>query len=175
MKWTTLLLILSVSTAHASGIAQKWDGVSPTITGQEGPIAKAAEQLRDPHAQVDFINQKINGIVRYKTDGAGQDHWQSLHETLDLKTGDCEDYAIAKYTLLHELGYRDLRIQVGRLSRSGKPHAWVEVKIDDTWLILDSRTNVTPSTAEAKDFYTPIFTLSLENGIMIGTLHVKES
>jgi predicted transglutaminase-like cysteine proteinase len=174
MKWTALLLALSVSAAHA-GIAQKWESVSPTMTEQEGPIAKAAENMHDPRAQVDFINQKINEIVRYKTDGAGQDHWQSLHETLSLKTGDCEDYAIAKYTLLHELGYRDLRIQVGRLSRSGKPHAWVEVKINNAWLILDSRTNVTPSTTEAKDFYTPIFTLSLENGIMIGTLHVKES
>lgn len=174
MKWSALLLLLSITSAHA-GIAQKWDSVATTMSGQEGPIAKAAELLHDPHAQVDFVNQKINQIVQYKTDGVDRDHWQSLHETLELKTGDCEDYAIAKYTLLHELGYRDLRIQVGRLSRSGKPHAWVEVKIDDAWLILDSRTNVTPSTIDAKDFYTPIFTLSLENGIMIGTLHVKES
>lgn len=41
------------------------------------------------------INRHWNLFITYKPDSL-EDHWQSPNETLELKTGDCEDISIAK-------------------------------------------------------------------------------
>ncbi|HET7795456.1 MAG TPA: transglutaminase-like cysteine peptidase [Rhizobacter sp.] len=57
--------------------------------------------------RVDFVNSAINQRIDYAPDtlvcGAA-DCWQTPTETLALKHGDCEDFAIAKYFVLRDCG-----------------------------------------------------------------------
>mgnify|MGYP007100049409 CR=1 FL=1 len=48
------------------------------------------------------INTELNHAIRYKPDVG--DYWQAPSETFRLGTGDCEDYAIAKYYRLLQIG-----------------------------------------------------------------------
>jgi len=60
------------------------------------------------------INDAYNYTIRYKTDA--KDHWQTPKETARLRTGDCEDIAIAKYFECIDQGISidDLMLVVGR-------------------------------------------------------------
>ena len=82
-----------------------------------------------------MVNSQVNNMLTYRTDR--DEHWQTLAETLRLRTGDCEDYAIAKYEKLLARGIpeSDLKIAVGRYK--GKGHAWLMYKD----LVLDYDTN----------------------------------
>jgi predicted transglutaminase-like cysteine proteinase len=51
------------------------------------------------------INNFFNTYIKYVPDGA-KDHWQTLDETLARGCGDCEDFAIAKYTLALKVGIK---------------------------------------------------------------------
>ena len=87
--------------------------------------------------KVRTVNSQVNGMLTYRTDR--DEHWQTLAETLRLRTGDCEDYAIAKYEKLLARGIpeSDLKIAVGYYK--GKGHAWLLYKD----LVLDYDTNET--------------------------------
>ena len=87
--------------------------------------------------KVRTVNSQVNNMLTYRTDR--DEHWQTLAETLRLRTGDCEDYAIAKYEKLLARGIpeSDLKIAVG--SYKGKGHAWLMYKD----LVLDYDTNDT--------------------------------
>ena len=52
------------------------------------------------------VNDFYNREIRYKADFP-RDHWQDAAETWDLKTGDCEDYAMIKARELLEQGLAD--------------------------------------------------------------------
>jgi predicted transglutaminase-like cysteine proteinase len=54
--------------------------------------------------EIESINTYVNTLLSYTTDGT-KDHWQTLAESLARKIGDCEDYACAKFHLLHNAGY----------------------------------------------------------------------
>ncbi len=65
-----------------------------------------------PPTELHFTN-KWNAIewvaehIDYRTDEdewGVSDYWQTPEETLDLRTGDCEDFVILDMMLLHELG-----------------------------------------------------------------------
>jgi len=50
------------------------------------------------------INQFFNTHISYEKDD--KDYWQTLNETLVRGRGDCEDFAIAKYTLALKVGIK---------------------------------------------------------------------
>lgn len=57
--------------------------------------------------QLELINDFFNQHVRYRTDAAlwGQeDYWAAPMQTMRRGAGDCDDYVIAKYASLVELG-----------------------------------------------------------------------
>ncbi|PCI33184.1 MAG: hypothetical protein COB54_05415 [Alphaproteobacteria bacterium] len=68
------------------------------------------------------------------------DYWASLRQFFK-KDGDCEDYAIAKYISLKELGFdADLmRIVVVQDTNLDVPHAILVVSLNGTRLILDNQ------------------------------------
>lgn len=156
---TALVLASTIVSASAGeGIVSKWNKVSSNLE-----VSLSGKTISE-------INNKINAEIAYRNDS--DDHWQTPAETLTFKTGDCEDYAILKYAVLHKLGYR-VNIVVGKLPRNGNiDHAWVEVKDGNDWIILDNRNNVTPKRDDVKAFFTPIFTLSVD-GVWIGSLKIR--
>ncbi len=70
------------------------------------------------------------------------EHWASPDEFL-VRSGDCEDFAIAKFFALRQLGFADddLRIVVLYDWLRRIPHAVLAVRVDGDILILDNVTN----------------------------------
>ena len=101
-------------------------------------------QMRDGLARVGEINRAINLAIRpaedVETSGA-EDEWSSPLATLSRHTGDCEDYAIAKFVALTEAGMeaKDLRLVILRHEVSQEDHAVMLVRIGNGWRVLDNR------------------------------------
>jgi predicted transglutaminase-like cysteine proteinase len=91
-------------------------------------------------SQLGEVNRAINLNIAYKADPEGLDNWSSPLETFARRSGDCEDYAIAKMAALIELGFRneDLRLVPVRNVRSGEDHMVLGVRLDGEWVVLDS-------------------------------------
>lgn len=74
------------------------------------------------------VNDAINGHVKWIPDAVhwgAEDYWATPAESVASAGGDCEDYAIAKYYLLKELGVplERLRITYVRArTLNGQPH-----------------------------------------------------
>lgn len=69
----------------------------------------------DERRQLRQVNDFFNRNIRYMTDQElweQKDFWASPLETLGRGAGDCEDYAIAKYASLRELGIPDSRLRL---------------------------------------------------------------
>ena len=65
---------------------------------------KASKKLTtSDYSSIIKVNDFINDHIKYKFEAEG-DRWQTQEETLHLGTGDCEDLAIAKYTMALESG-----------------------------------------------------------------------
>ncbi len=84
--------------------------------------AKNQKTLQKLKTVNDFFNK-----ITYKRDSIHwkqNDYWASPFEFLGTGAGDCEDYAIAKYFALRELGIPDskLRITYVKLTRRGKKY-----------------------------------------------------
>ena len=89
----------------------------------------------------DFVSLRI----RYQTDIKQygiQEHWALPIETLKRGTGDCEDTSFLLASLLLAAGVtpQNVRVALGRTSSGG--HAWVEVRTDKGWYILESTSDV---------------------------------
>src|SRR5262249_39446695 len=72
-------------------------------------------QARDGRARIGEINQDINLAIHPMSDMAQfgkPDVWSSPLATLASGSGDCEDYAIAKYVALKEIGIPEERLRI---------------------------------------------------------------
>jgi transglutaminase-like putative cysteine protease len=86
------------------------------------------------------LNNWIYWNIHYRDDSEAhgmRDYWQLPHETINLRTGDCEDKAILLCSLLRLAGYDEnsVFVIVGYTSTTG--HAWVRVNIGGIWTDLD--------------------------------------
>jgi predicted transglutaminase-like cysteine proteinase len=95
-------------------------------------------------ARIGIINRAINLSIRPMSDLAQCgviDRWSAPLVTLTTGRGDCEDYAIAKYVALKEVGVavEDLRIILVRDRAVGGEHGIVAIRFDGRWIILDNR------------------------------------
>lgn len=86
------------------------------------------------------VNKDINSLIRYKQDVV--DTWNTPKETLKLKCGDCEDYAILKLSILLDLGFKTDNLKLiycflktGTLREA---HIVLEVTLDNKEYILDN-------------------------------------
>jgi predicted transglutaminase-like cysteine proteinase len=100
---------------------------------------------RNGLARLGHINRAVNLAISPTSDEAQwkvTDHWSSPLETLQSERGDCEDYAIVKYSALLDSGVSeaDLKIVVLKSIFPNEDHAVVAARVDDEWLILDNRT-----------------------------------
>jgi predicted transglutaminase-like cysteine proteinase len=111
------------STALAASYARKWGAPAADRiarwrksaaehkgTGYAGKLAAAAGREA---ALLQVVNEAVNRDVRGILDQdhwGVEDYWATPAETVASAGGDCEDYSIAKYYLLKELG-----VPIGRL------------------------------------------------------------
>jgi predicted transglutaminase-like cysteine proteinase len=116
----------------------------------------------DPTAQLDAINSFMNRAP-YITDPVNYgvpDYWATPLQFL-TKDGDCEDYAIAKFTSLRQLGFRNdqMRIVVVDDLNLRVPHAILVVYLGDRAYVLDNQiSRVVP--AEVINHYRAIYSIN---------------
>lgn len=159
-----LLLLLTVNSLRAA-----WDFASIQLKSDAlyGPASAAAQQrinawqqlliqLRhaDEQTQLRTVNQFFNTQLHYAEDSDiwnSADYWATPVESLRKGEADCEDYAIAKYFTLRQLGVSEekLRITYVKALRYNRAHMVL------TWyaspeaipLVLDSLTStIAPAT-----------------------------
>jgi predicted transglutaminase-like cysteine proteinase len=122
----------------------------------------------DPDRQLSLVNRYINKR-RYKRDrrrlspsvvpgGEAElrNHWSTLLDFLQ-RGGDCEDYAVAKYFLLRELGFpaADMRVLVTWERSARDYHAVLAVRRDNgsSWLLESDNTIVKGSQRHYRFIY----------------------
>ncbi len=106
----------------------------------------------------DFVNE-TRYIVDSKNWGRS-DYWATPVEFMQ-RGGDCEDFAIAKYTALRALGVPEERLRVAIVHDLQKniPHAVLIVYTDDGSVALDNQTDYLID-GERLERYKPIFSIN---------------
>ena len=170
------------------GLHDKWLGVQRQLAGEmvqlaicEGDREGCASQealrflaivdagrARDGRARFGEINRAINLAIRPGSDLAtyGEpDVWSTPLATFARGSGDCEDYAIAKFVALAKAGVApdDLRIVVMHDLLGGEDHAVVAARLDGHWLMLDNRRMAMIEDTDIRSF-RPTFVID-QNGV----------
>ena len=160
---------------------QKWTGVlerhraGPSTTGRpcsgavEGDCAGPTWLAILDRLETDALPEQLIQVNRYvnetqymqdEANWGESDRWSAPAEFF-AKGGDCEDYAIAKYFLLRELGVppEQLKIVVLHDRRRRQTHAVLTVTRDHRTLVLDNlRDRIVPW--RELDHYLPIYSLN---------------
>ncbi|MBL8837881.1 MAG: transglutaminase-like cysteine peptidase [Alphaproteobacteria bacterium] len=131
---------------------QEWRALITQLRGQ------------DPMRQLQQVNAFMNRLT-YIEDIANYgmvDYWATPLEFL-RRDGDCEDYAIAKYISLRELGFpqSDMRILVLNDLNLRVPHAILIVYLNGRAYVLDNQIQQVVSTDVIRH-YQPIFSINEE-------------
>jgi predicted transglutaminase-like cysteine proteinase len=125
-------------------------------------IVDAARRV-DGELRIAQINRAINLNIRGATDRAlygVEELWATPLQTFANNAGDCEDYAIAKYAALREIGVpaERLRLVVVRDNKAKDYHAVTAVRSGERWMILDNRTLAIRADSEVAEF-DPLYVL----------------
>lgn len=180
IRWLALLggVCALCALAGGYGYATLSPGLVQSMTARFGEAARGrlnawAQFARGqaggaPAAQMSAVNAFLNRIP-WMSDNehwGAADYWATPAETVASHGADCEDFAIAKYFLLKELGVpiRQLRITYVRAARINEPHmvlAWYP-RPDAEPLIFDNlEPRVLPASAR-KDL-TPVYSFNDED------------
>jgi len=114
--------------------------------------------------QLAAVNSWVNNRIAYVADQAnhGQsDRWVAAAQSIRDGRGDCEDYAIAKYQIMRELGVaeQDIFLVIGRDRAMRTDHAVLAVRVGSDYRILDNFTDRVLNDGEMRDFL-PTFSYS---------------
>jgi predicted transglutaminase-like cysteine proteinase len=129
-------------------IPHQWNDVLMHLDVALDPIAVTLKSAAE-------FNTRINAKIVYFTELPGDDDWQRPADTWLLRTGDCEDHAILKYSVLRKSGVAeaDLMLTIGNIVVGAltSPHACLLVRIGE-WHVLDSVFNQLILPANYKTF-----------------------
>ncbi len=133
---------------------------SPGMRAWQQEIANAAG--KPPLEQLRMINSFINEwpYITNADNYNRSDYWASPVEFF-LRSGDCEDYAIAKYVSLRQLGFsaEQLRLVVVDHTERVEAHAVLAVYLDDGIYILDNL-NEDVLKQDRVDIYIPYYSVN---------------
>lgn len=139
-KWIRVfLLVASIAAALAAEIAVITDAQIAKLAQQFGPIAKERltgwkDILENPKykklpekEKLELVNNFMNKtpFISDLEHWGKEDYWATPIEFLSTNGGDCEDYSIAKYFTLRELGVPDDKMRityVKELVQYNQPH-----------------------------------------------------
>jgi len=170
-------LAFALDMAQMQATFQKMGG-NPQALADWQKLLKDAKDL--PIAdKLKRVNEFFNRHIHYATDQevwGQEDYWATPMESLSKGRGDCEDYVIAKYYMLRELGVPDqqLRLIYVRAHFGGADSAAQEAHMVLAYystpeaepLVLDSQINDIRPASRRPDL-TPVFSFNAE-GIYSG-------
>ncbi|HEY8191909.1 MAG TPA: transglutaminase-like cysteine peptidase, partial [Alphaproteobacteria bacterium] len=147
----------------------KWTDVLERMDTEESAAAvfSSEQSMRalPAVAAVEKVNETVNSFPFIDDHDLTRksDYWQTPAEFVSHGGGDCEDFAIAKYSWLQVLGIPEQSMRIAIVSDAvrGKPHALLLVDLKDRKLALDNRTKETESHIVMAQ-YTPIFSFNRE-------------
>lgn len=124
------------------------------------------KKLSTTRQKVEAVNNYINAKIEYRPDAevyGKSDYWASVDETFKKGLGDCDDYAIAKYFTLKELGFaeEDMRIVVLKDHSINEIHAVLSVEVNGVHYILDNQSPYL-RTDHQLTYYEPIYSINQE-------------
>ncbi|MFA6028455.1 MAG: transglutaminase-like cysteine peptidase [Elusimicrobiota bacterium] len=131
---------------HRAGRSSRWRTVFEDLRG------------RPEKEQMELVHSRWNQVP-YKPDS--RDNGWATPEEFMRDGGDCEEYAVAKYFSLRELGWSSerLRILVVHHHLLGLKHAVLLVRLEGSAWILDNLSWSVYRTEE-NVFYTPLFSFN---------------
>jgi predicted transglutaminase-like cysteine proteinase len=116
----------------------------------------------DARAQLDQVNAYMNHFAYIDdiTNWGRANYWEAPLEFLH-KSGDCKDYAIAKYMSLRYLGWPidELRLVVLRDMNLNADHAVLAVAFDGAILVLDNQISAVTN-ADSIHHYRPYYSIN---------------
>lgn len=151
-KWTSMFTRFnaSLNDPAAKGHILK---LRQDLAQLEGlPLDKMATRVNSMMNQTQYVTDKRN----YGTN----DYWATPVEFL-TRGGDCEDFAIAKYTALKALGVPENRLRIAIVQDQQKniPHAILIVYTDKGAMVLDNQIKTAKNVNSVKH-YKPIFSIN---------------
>lgn len=151
-KWTGMFdrFETTMKSSHAEKVMTSWKAELSGLTNQ--PLEVMAERVNRMMNEVTYIEDSNNW--------GKSDYWATPVEFFS-RGGDCEDFAIAKYTALRALGVPEERLRVAIVHDKQKniPHAVLIVYTDTGALMLDNQ-NQSVINAATYTRYRPIFSIN---------------
>lgn len=169
-RWLSFFLIFLLADVAKLGAVWDFHTINPRITQLYGPTTSTGRRnidawealLKQPaqgniQSTLNRVNQFFNSRIQFVDDitAWGQnDYWATPVESLRKGMGDCEDYAIAKYFTLRELGVpaSQLRITYVKALQLNQAHmvvTWYATQ-DAIPLVLDNlKPAILPATARS--------------------------
>lgn len=142
---------------------KKWTTMLPKLDRVSFDQSQTAQfQGMSMEAQVNAVNNYVNK-VRYIEDSKNygkSDYWATPAEFF-ARGGDCEDFAIAKYAMLKQLGVPEnqMRIAIVQDKIKNIPHAVLIVYTAKGPMLLDNQIKRTSEVASI-DRYKPIYSIN---------------
>ena len=159
-KWTGVLERMQTDRARDSAPCAPLH--SPKCRVQEWQAFLATLSDKPKTEQVEAVNRFMNkhAYIEDMPNYGVPDYWATPREFL-TKDGDCEDYAIAKYMSLRQLGFSDsqLRIVVLQDLNLNVAHAVLVVYLDGKTLLLDNQIKQVVDTEKVRH-YRPLFSIN---------------
>jgi predicted transglutaminase-like cysteine proteinase len=158
-QWTTVVARHRAQSVPAA--TRPCDGGSACGDAAWRRLIASARHL-DRDQQLVVVHRAINARP-YAADmvsGGTPDHWSTPRELL-ARAGDCEDFALAKYMALKELGWGDdaVRVVAVRDVRSGVGHAVVVARHAGRSWVLDNRLAAVTE-LERLSHYRPVYSIN---------------
>lgn len=184
-KWGLLVCLFSLLVS-ADIDSHKMQQLMQTRYGNDGvTLLNAWHRMLDtasaatPHEKLTRVNQFFNNNVRYTEDSIlwkKSDYWATPLETMGMRAGDCEDYTIAKYLSLLQLGIANEQLRLIYVkAQIGGPHSKTfqahmvlgyYSTPDAIPLILDSLVSTIEPANKRPDLH-PVFSFNSE-GLWVG-------
>lgn len=149
-----------------TGMFDRFDGAMKSNDGQSRMNQMKKDISSLSGLPIEVMAERVNSMmnsVRYIEDSANygkSDYWATPVEFM-ARGGDCEDFAIAKYTALRALGVPEdrLRIAIVHDKKKDIPHAVLIVYTGNGALMLDNQ-NESVLNAATYTRYRPIFSIN---------------
>ena len=149
-----------------TGMFKRFDRAMNGAQGQQSMEKFKQSLVKLQNLPLNKMASEVNRLVnktRYISDARNygkNDYWATPVEFFS-KGGDCEDFAIAKYTALRSLGVPEERLRLAIVQDQQKniPHAVLIVYTDNGPVILDNQIK-TMIHADRVSHYKPIFSIN---------------
>lgn len=92
---------------------------------------------KDWHSEINCVFQFVRDNIRYVRDIRNVETLSTPEKTLEFKQGDCDDKSVLLASLLESIGHPTRFVAIG-FKPNEFVHVYVETKIGQKWIALDS-------------------------------------